>query len=122
MLTSDHGMALYWGAEFATLYNLGSTPIVGAKHPWALGRPYKDVFPEVWAHPVSSHFHYVTDTRKPLLVPDELLIMERHGFWSSATSTPPSSPCCWMTAPPAACCRSSPRPPAGYWASADCAC
>ncbi|WP_405524746.1 SpoIIE family protein phosphatase [Streptomyces canus] len=80
MLTSDHGMALYWGAEFATLYNLGSTPIVGAKHPWALGRPYKDVFPEVWAHPVSSHFHYVTDTRKPLLVPDELLIMERHGF------------------------------------------
>ncbi|MFF7565252.1 SpoIIE family protein phosphatase [Streptomyces pseudovenezuelae] len=80
MLTSAHGMALYWGAEFATLYNSGSTPIVGAKHPWALGRPYKEVFPEVWAHPVSSHFHYVTDTRKPLLVPDELLIMERHGF------------------------------------------
>ncbi|WP_328783208.1 SpoIIE family protein phosphatase [Streptomyces canus] len=80
MLTSEHGMALYWGAEFVTLYNLGSTPIVGAKHPWALGRPYKEVFPEVWAHPVSSHFHYVTDTRKPLLVPDELLIMERHGF------------------------------------------
>ncbi|MEV7731020.1 SpoIIE family protein phosphatase [Streptomyces sp. NPDC088921] len=80
MLTSEHGMALYWGSEFATLYNSGSTPIVGAKHPWALGRPYKEVFPEVWAHPVSSHFHYVTDTRKPLLVPDELLIMERHGF------------------------------------------
>lgn len=80
MLTSAHGMALYWGAEFATLYNLGSSPIVGAKHPWALGRPYKDVFPEVWVHPVSSHFHYVTDTRKPLLIPDEPLIMERHGF------------------------------------------
>ncbi|WP_020115993.1 SpoIIE family protein phosphatase [Streptomyces canus] len=80
MLTSEHGMALYWGSEFATLYNLGSTPIVGAKHPWALGRPYKEIFPEVWAHPVSSHFHYVTDSRKPLLVPDELLIMERHGF------------------------------------------
>ena len=80
MLTSEHAMALYWGPEFATLYNLNSTPIVGAKHPWALGRPYKDVFPEVWAHPVSSHFHYVTGTRKPLLVPDELLIMERHGF------------------------------------------
>ncbi|GAA2643083.1 SpoIIE family protein phosphatase [Streptomyces vastus] len=80
MLTSEHGMALYWGAEFTTLYNLGSAPIVGAKHPSALGRPYKEVFPEVWAHPVSAHFHYVTGTRKPLLVPDELLIMERHGF------------------------------------------
>ena len=80
MLTSEHGMALYWGAEFATLYNLGSSPIVGAKHPWALGKPYKDVFPEVWDHPVSSHFHYVTDTRKSLLIPDEPLIMERHGF------------------------------------------
>jgi signal transduction histidine kinase/serine phosphatase RsbU (regulator of sigma subunit)/DNA-binding response OmpR family regulator len=80
MLTSEHGMALYWGAEFATLYNAGSAPIVGAKHPWALGRPYKEVFPEVWDHPVSSHFHYVTDTRKPLLVPEEPLIMERHGF------------------------------------------
>lgn len=80
MLSSEHGMALYWGTEFATLYNLGSSPIVGAKHPWALGRPYKDVFPEVWAHPVSSHFHYVIDTRKSLLIPDEPLIMERHGF------------------------------------------
>ncbi|MFE7277603.1 SpoIIE family protein phosphatase [Streptomyces sp. NPDC057623] len=80
MLTSEHGMALYWGAEFATLYNLGSSPIVGAKHPWALGRPYKDVFPEVWDHPVSAHFHYVTDTRKSLLISDEPLIMERHGF------------------------------------------
>ncbi|MFE5813160.1 SpoIIE family protein phosphatase [Streptomyces sp. NPDC056479] len=80
MLTSEHGMALYWGAEFATLYNLGSSPIVGAKHPWALGKPYKDVFPEVWDHPVSSHFHYVIDTRKSLLISDEPLIMERHGF------------------------------------------
>ncbi|MFE0250798.1 SpoIIE family protein phosphatase [Streptomyces sp. NPDC059010] len=80
MLTSEHGMALYWGTEFATLYNQGSSPIVGAKHPWALGKPYKDVFPEVWAHPVSSHFHYVIDTRKSLLIRDEPLIMERHGF------------------------------------------
>ncbi|GHH25601.1 SpoIIE family protein phosphatase [Streptomyces lanatus] len=80
MLTSEHGMALYWGTEFATLYNQGSSPIVGAKHPWALGRPYKDVFPEVWDHPVSSHFHYVIDTRRSLLIPDEPLIMERHGF------------------------------------------
>ncbi|MGI5194647.1 SpoIIE family protein phosphatase [Streptomyces sp. CA-288835] len=79
MLTSEHAMALYWGAEFATLYNQGSTSIVGAKHPWALGRPYKEVFPEVWDS-VSSHFHYVTGTRKPLLVPNELLIIERHGF------------------------------------------
>ncbi|MFJ8636949.1 SpoIIE family protein phosphatase [Streptomyces sp. NPDC093568] len=80
MLTSEHGMALYWGPEFATLYNLSSSPIVGAKHPWALGKPYKDVFPEVWDHPVSSHFHYVIDTRKSLLIPDEPLLMERHGF------------------------------------------
>jgi signal transduction histidine kinase/serine phosphatase RsbU (regulator of sigma subunit)/DNA-binding response OmpR family regulator len=79
MLTSEHGMALYWGPEFATLYNLGAAPIPGAKHPWALGKPYKEVFPEVWA-PVSSHFHYVTDTRQSLLISDEPLIMERHGF------------------------------------------
>ncbi|MET7690527.1 SpoIIE family protein phosphatase [Streptomyces sp. NPDC005483] len=79
MLTSGHGMALYWGAEFATLYNLGAAPIPGAKHPWALGKPYKEVFPEVWA-PVSSHFHYVTGSRKSLLIPDEPLVMERHGF------------------------------------------
>ena len=79
MLTSEHGMALYWGPEFATLYNLGAALIPGAKHPWALGKPYKEVFPEVWA-PVSSHFHYVIDTRKSMLISDEPLIMERHGF------------------------------------------
>ncbi|MFE8957431.1 SpoIIE family protein phosphatase [Streptomyces iakyrus] len=79
MLTSEHGMALYWGPEFATLYNLGAALIPGAKHPWALGKPYKEVFPEVWA-PVSSHFHYVIDTRKSMLISDEPLLMERHGF------------------------------------------
>ncbi|BBC28967.1 Histidine kinase [Streptomyces graminofaciens] len=79
MIASEQGMALYWGAEFTTLYNLSSTCGLGAKHPGALGRPFREAFPELWDSG-RSHFQYVTGTRKPLLISDEPLIMERHGF------------------------------------------
>ena len=62
MLTSEHGMALYWGAEFATLYNLGATPIrrqtpLGARQalqggvPRGLGPPRELPLPLCDRHP-----------------------------------------------------------------------
>jgi signal transduction histidine kinase len=45
MLGSGQPMFLAWGPERTMLYNDRYAPICGAKHPWALGRP----FAEVWA-------------------------------------------------------------------------
>src|SRR5262249_46037218 len=47
MLESSFGMVVAWGPEFIFLYNDRYRPVLGAtKHPAALGRPSKEIFPE----------------------------------------------------------------------------
>jgi PAS domain S-box-containing protein len=49
MLGSRYPMFVTWGPELAFLYNDGYAPILGQKHPHALGRPFKEVWSEIWA-------------------------------------------------------------------------
>src|SRR5688572_21750190 len=37
-----------WGPELIQIYNDGYIAVHGAKHPWGLGRPTSEVWPEVW--------------------------------------------------------------------------
>ncbi|MDQ4136333.1 MAG: PAS domain S-box protein, partial [Pseudomonadota bacterium] len=48
LLNSKFPMFLAWGPELAFLYNDGYAPILGAKHPDALGRPFQDIWFEIW--------------------------------------------------------------------------
>jgi PAS domain S-box-containing protein len=48
MMNSRHPMFVAWGPELAFLYNDDYAPILGAKHPRALGRPFRDVWAEIW--------------------------------------------------------------------------
>ncbi|WP_119679400.1 hybrid sensor histidine kinase/response regulator [Indioceanicola profundi] len=48
MLSSQFPMFVAWGAELAFLYNDGYRPIFGAKHPMALGRPFAEVWSDIW--------------------------------------------------------------------------
>ena len=47
MLSSRQPMFVAWGRERALLYNDAYAPMLGARHPAALGRPFFDVWPEV---------------------------------------------------------------------------
>src|SRR3954452_19582335 len=47
-LGSSFQIAIYWGQELALLYNDAWSEIPGQKHPWALGRPGREVWPEIW--------------------------------------------------------------------------
>src|SRR6188768_4389166 len=48
-LNSRFPIALYWGPEYLMLYNDDLLPMIGAnKHPWALGRPAREVLAEIW--------------------------------------------------------------------------
>lgn len=41
-------MAIYWGSEGYLLYNDAWRPILGNKHPDALGKSAYEVWPEIW--------------------------------------------------------------------------
>ena len=47
MLRSRQPMALAWGPERTLLYNDGYIPVLGQRHPHALGRPFLDVWHEL---------------------------------------------------------------------------
>lgn|GEM_PF-2517860 len=48
MLGARQPVYIAWGPELTSLYNDAYIPIFGAKHPAALGRPYREVWPEIW--------------------------------------------------------------------------
>jgi PAS domain S-box-containing protein len=78
MLTSKFPMFIAWGPHLAFLYNDGYRPIFGAKHPHALGLPFRDVWSEIW----SDIEPLVTKALagEATFHEDLHLIMERNGY------------------------------------------
>jgi PAS domain S-box-containing protein len=48
LLANRFPQLLWWGPQFCSLYNDAYIPILGAKHPWALGQPVSEVWKEIW--------------------------------------------------------------------------
>lgn len=48
MLASGHAMQLAWGPERTVLYNDAYAPMLGDRHPAALGVPFSEAWPEIW--------------------------------------------------------------------------
>jgi hypothetical protein len=78
-LDSAFPIAIYWGPELALLYNEAWRPILGDKHPWALGRPGREVWPEIW-NDIKPVFDRVFATGKGVFNGDSLLAMQRFGY------------------------------------------
>jgi PAS domain S-box-containing protein len=49
MLASKFPMFVLWGRDYACLYNDGYIPLLGRRHPDALGRPFRATWPEIWS-------------------------------------------------------------------------
>lgn len=49
LLGQDFPMVLLWGPDLIQIYNDGYRDILAEKHPAGLGRPTREVWPEVWA-------------------------------------------------------------------------
>ncbi|MBW4459107.1 MAG: PAS domain S-box protein [Nodosilinea sp. WJT8-NPBG4] len=78
-LNSRFPMAIYWGSDCWLLYNDAWRPIVGDKHPWSLGRPADEVWPEIWDD-ISPDFAKVFATGEGVFYSDTLLVMRRFGY------------------------------------------
>lgn len=48
LLANGFPQLLWWGPQFCSIYNDAYIPILGTKHPWALGRPVSEVWNEIW--------------------------------------------------------------------------
>ena len=78
-LNSRFQMAVVWGPEFVYLYNGAASELFGDKHPWALGRPVVEVFPEAWPT-VGPLLEEVRASGRAVRRDDQLILLERNGL------------------------------------------
>lgn len=77
-LHSSFPTAIYWGPECRALYNDAWAPIPGPRHPWALGRPAREVWADIW-HIIEPQFAHVLATGEGFFAKDAYLPMRRYG-------------------------------------------
>ncbi|MBD2436843.1 PAS domain S-box protein [Nostoc sp. FACHB-110] len=80
ILNSRYPMFIWWGKEYANLYNDAYRPILGAsKHPQYLGQSAKDCWAEVW-DVVGPLADSVLNTGQPTWSDNLRLLMDRSGY------------------------------------------
>ncbi|WP_229069472.1 SpoIIE family protein phosphatase [Actinoplanes sp. DH11] len=85
MLASRAQIIIFWGPEYAALYNDAYTAALGGKHPGFIGRPGRELFAETW-DVLRELFDGVITGDRPFYARDLLLMMERYGFLEATFS------------------------------------
>jgi PAS domain S-box-containing protein len=79
MLSSRQPIWIGWGKELTYFYNDAYKSIIGGKHPWALGRPTREVWHEIW-HDIGPLLDTALGGDQGTYVESQLLVMERNGY------------------------------------------
>jgi signal transduction histidine kinase len=80
MLTSRFAMWMGWGPDLVFLYNDSyRRDTLGVKHPWALGKPARDVWAEIWSD-IEPRIRTVMETGAATWDEALLLFLERSGY------------------------------------------
>ena len=88
VLASAHPMALRWGPDFVLVYNDAYRSILGDKHPWALGRPIREAWSEVWDQIRPAHEAILSGVTRSIFAEDIVLrIRRRADQWEDAHFT-----------------------------------
>ncbi|HKP80767.1 MAG TPA: ATP-binding protein [Pyrinomonadaceae bacterium] len=80
LLPSKAQIAMFWGPDLITLYNDAYRPVLGKKHPHALGLPGREVWSELWESGLRDLFEGVLRTGEAFWGGDHPFYMERFGF------------------------------------------
>jgi PAS domain S-box-containing protein len=80
LLPSRAQICLFWGPDLAALYNDAYRPALGIKHPWALGRPAREMWSELWDDVLRPLLEGVLRTGEALWASNYPFALERHGF------------------------------------------
>ncbi len=91
-LNSRFPMVLWLGPELTMLYNDAWRPVLGAtKHPHGLGRPGREVWPEIWDI-IGAQMRSVVETGTATWSDDLLLTVDRYNYAEEAYFTYSYSP------------------------------
>ncbi len=90
-LNSRFPMVIWWSKELVLLYNDAWQPILGTKHPKALGRSGKEVWSEIW-DVIGPQLNSVLETAQATWSDDMLLLVDRYGYTEEAYFTYSYSP------------------------------
>lgn len=92
LLTSRYAMWVGWGPDLTFLYNdaYGAMSL-GEKHPRALGKPAREVWPEIWKE-IGPRIEAVLETETATWDEALLLFLERHGYAEESYHTFSYSP------------------------------
>lgn len=78
-INSRFPMFVWWGKGLTIFYNDAYVPLLGAKHPHAMGAAAKDVWPEIWTS-LSPLVDSVMNDGVGTWSEDERLIIHRNGY------------------------------------------
>jgi PAS domain S-box-containing protein len=98
LLANRFPLLLWWGPEYVSIYNDAYRPILGAKHPRAMGQPVREVWSEIW-HVLKPLIDTPFSGGPATWMEDLELEINRHGFVEETHFTIAYSPVPDATAP-----------------------
>ena len=72
-------IVLFWGEDYAALYNDAYAPTIGDKHPAAFGSPARDYWTELWDD-LEPLLRRVRESGETVAAKDRPFYIERHGY------------------------------------------
>jgi PAS domain S-box-containing protein len=91
VLANRFPLLLWWGPEYVSLYNDAYRPILGTKHPRALGQPVSECWSEIW-HVLQPLIDTPFNGGPATWMEDIGLEINRHGFMEETHFTVAYSP------------------------------
>jgi PAS domain-containing protein len=86
VLSDPQAAALYWGPDRVGIYNEPFVSLIGRNHPALLGRPFQELWPEIWDD-FDVRFNDIDRTGRATISTDSVLFLERHNYLEE----------CWFT-------------------------
>ncbi len=78
-IASRFDLIVWWGPQLIMLYNDSYCRTLAGKHPHALGKPGREVYPEIW-DVIGPMLEHVLATGEATWSADLLLLLERNGY------------------------------------------